>query len=114
MATQTAVVGAWACPWVEAQCSDGGFDYSYDDVLFPGGPPLDSCVTTAPLDLVGRSIPTPVQGSAKQYPTGDPDTSWTVEQIKWWMFDNGIEYKSSDTKATLLVKVHAQDTQTGS
>lgn len=33
-----------------------------------------------------------------------PDDSWTVVQIKQYLDDNGIAYKSTDNKTELLVK----------
>lgn len=34
-----------------------------------------------------------------------PDENWTIAEIKKYLDDNGITYKSSDTKPTLLSKV---------
>lgn len=67
MATQTAVVGTWGCPTVEAGGRDGGFTYTYDDVTYPGGPPLDSSVTVAPsvLAFVASAAPAAAEPTKK-------------------------------------------------
>ena len=63
-----------------------------------GRPEFNGMIDKADYDIIAT------KGSV----SNNPDTSWTVSNIKKWLDDNGITYTGShDTKAKLLALINA-------
>lgn len=90
MAT-AAVVGSWGCPDIEVYGLDGGFDYVYDEVTYPGGPPLDTCGEP---DVVAQAQGVSVLTA--------PTSANTKGEILDWLAARGVTGVSGLTKAELL------------